>query len=169
MQPLLEGLNQVPGVVGSLVCAQDGRVLAHAFPPVFDASSLQDAATVLADGAAGLETVTGPIDVVDLRYPQARVIVKPMTSGHVLLLCSSAVNVQTLLITLSVAVKKLEKLAVAPAEEPAPIAAAPAEAAAWAEAAPPAPEDPPSPEAAPEPEPARPSKPKGKTNWWPSV
>ena len=155
MQPLLESLSTMPGVVGSLVCAQDGRLLAHAFPAVFDEAALREAATVLADGATGLETVTGPISIVDLRYAQARMIVRPMTGGHLLLLCAPSVNVPALVISLTVATKKIEKLMAEPPAEveedvvlddPSPAVEAP-------------PAEAPS---------AEPGKPKGKT-WWPSV
>ncbi len=157
MQPLLDSLNTVPGVVGSMVCTQDGRLLAHSFPAVFDASSLQQAATVLADGATGLETVTGAINLVDLRYQQARMILKPVTGGHLLLLCAATVNIQALVISLSVASKKIEKLIAEPEpvdvpvpEPEAPAAAAPAE-------------------DAPGEATSEPSKSKGKRTWWPSV
>lgn len=159
MQPLLDSLNTVPGVVGSMVCTQDGRLLAHSFPAVFDPSSLEQAATVLADGATGLETVTGAINLVDLRYAQARMILKPMTGGHLLLLCAATVNVQALVISLSVASKKIEKLMA----EPQPVEAlAPAVEALEVEVSEPA-------EAAPSDPTSEPSKSKGKRNWWPSV
>lgn len=159
MQPLLDSLNTVPGVVGSMVCSQDGRLLAHSFPAVFDESSLQQAATVLTDGATGLETVTGAINLVDLRYAQARMILKPMTGGHLLLLCAATVNVQALVISLSVASKKIEKIMA----EPPPVEALASDAGAPAVEAPPPAEDAPS-----EPT-SEPSKSKGKRNWWPSV
>ena len=140
MQTLLESLNSVPGVVGGMVCAPEGRVLARAFPGPFDDASLRDAAAVLADGCVGLDTVTGSLGLVDLRYAGARIVVKPMTGGLLLLLCGKAVNLQLLLISVAVASRKIEK---ALAEEPAP--------------------------AASEERPKGPQKPKGKNKWWPSV
>ncbi len=161
MEPLLDSLNAVPGVVGSFVCSPDGRILAHAFPDTFDESSLQESASVLADGALGLATVTGPVGLVDLRYGDARIVVKPMAGALLMLLCTKAVNLQMLVISVSVASKKIEKLVIAPREDEdegdVPAAAEPASEPA-AQAA-----------AEPEPEPkAEKPKPK-KRGWWPSV
>ena len=142
MQPLLENINSVADVVGSMVCAPDGRMLSHAFPATFDEPSLRKAAAVVADGAAGLETATGPVRLLDLRYEEGRVVVKPLAGGLLLLLlCTKAVNLQLLLMSVSVASKKLEQLAAAPQDAQAP---------------------------APE-RPAGPEKPTRKTKWWPSV
>ncbi len=120
MQSLLSQLNSVPGVVGSLLCDTEGRLLAQAFPPLFEPSRLRDAAAVLADGTAGLETVTGKVGMVDLRYGEARIVVKPMTGAHLLFLCTRAINLQLLVLSTSVAVPKLEKLVAA---QPAPTSA----------------------------------------------
>lgn len=158
MHQVLQSLNATPGVVGSLVSSLDGRVLAHAFPAVFDDVALQEAATAVADGASGLETVTGPVQLLELRYAQTRVVAKPMPRGHLLLLCSATVNVQALVISLSVASKRLEKLIVAP--EPEPPAAA---------IEPPAPEPAPAVESAVPAASAQPQRSKGKRKWFPSV
>lgn len=145
MQSLLESLNSVPGVVGGMVCAPEGRVLARAFPGPFDEGSLRDAALVLADGCVGLDTVAGSLGLIDLRYAEARIVVKPMTGALLLLLCGKTVNLQLLLISVAVASRKIEK---ALAEEPAPA---------------------PRP-AARDDRPREAQKPKGKKNkWWPSV
>ncbi len=142
MQAQLESLNSVPGVLGGMVCAPEGRVLARAFPGPFDEASLQDAAAVLADGCVGLDTVTGSLGLIDLRYAEARIVVKRMTGALLLLLCGKTVNLQLLLISVAVASRKIEKaLAEAPAPPPAPREERPREA----------------------------QKTKGKNKWWPSV
>ncbi len=140
MQAQLESLNSVPGVLGGMVCAPEGRVLARAFPGPFDEASLQDAAAVLADGCVGLDTVTGSLGLIDLRYAEARIVVKRMTGALLLLLCGKTVNLQLLLISVAVASRKIEK--------------------ALAEAPPPAPR---------EERPREAQKTKGKNKWWPSV
>lgn len=166
MQALLATLNSMPGVMGSMVCDAEGRLRAHAFPEAFAAATLQEVATVVADGALGLETVTGRIDLVDLRYGETRLVVKPLEGGLVVLLCGRSANVPLLGISISVATKKLEKLlhppearaAPAPAPRPAPPAVQEPPAAPRQEA-----------EAAPE-EPADGKKrKKPKTSWFPSV
>jgi predicted regulator of Ras-like GTPase activity (Roadblock/LC7/MglB family) len=108
---VLHQLNAVPGVMGSLVCDDDGKLLAHAFPPLFDSSLLEEAAAMLGSAAPGLpgfdERGGG---LVELRYQDARILFKPVFSRFLLLFCQSSVNVSYLNITLKVAVKKLEKL-----------------------------------------------------------
>ncbi|MBI5069559.1 MAG: roadblock/LC7 domain-containing protein [Deltaproteobacteria bacterium] len=111
MKTVLKQLNAVPGVVGSLVCSADGQLVANAFPPLFDEAVLGDAARVLVDGAAGLESVTGKVKTVDLRFAEARVVLRPMAGAHLVLLCSAQTNLQLVSISAGVAVPKLEKLA----------------------------------------------------------
>ncbi len=110
MQTLLGQLNAVPGVVGSLVCDREGQLLAHAFPPLFEPSILGSAAAALADCRAGLESVTGEIGLIDLRYAHARVVVRPLTRAHLLFLGASSLNLHLLSISTSVAVPRLEKI-----------------------------------------------------------
>jgi len=126
---VLNQLNSVPGVVGSLVCDSEGRVLAEAFPSLFDATMLKDAAAALGD-TAGLESMTGAIGMLDFRYADARVVVRPLEQAMLLVLCAKTINLQLLIISASVATKKLAKQieagggATVPAPEPAEPAAA---------------------------------------------
>ena len=155
MLTLLGQLNTVPGVVGSMLCDSEGRLLAGAFPPFFDEEILLQAAEVLADAPTGLESATGKIVGIELRFAESRVVLKLMAGAYLVLLCTAQANPQLLNISTSVAVPKLEKLVAAhllepvaaPAPEPAAVpaparAAAPAPAAAPAAA--PAPEDEPA-------------------------
>jgi len=123
MQTLLNQLNAVPGVIGSMVCGADGQLLAHAFPLVFDASALAETARYAAESTAGLETVTGPVRLLELRHANARIVVRPVLGANLLFLCSPSMNVHPLAISMSVAVPKLEKL-VAERATPAPRAPA---------------------------------------------
>ena len=116
MQTLLSQLNTVPGVVGSMVCDVRGEVVAQAFPSLFDSEMLGQAAQVLADSVAGLELVTGTLRLVDLRFGDARVVVRPLSSAFLLFLCSSSLNLQPLAISTSVAVPKIERLLAARSE-----------------------------------------------------
>lgn len=129
MQTVLNSLITVPGVVGGLVCDREGELLSKTFPPLFDEAILQNAARVLVDGTAGLETVTGKVGMVDLRYGDARIVVRPMAGAHLVLLCAAQTNLQLLNISTSVAVPKLERL-VAARPPPQPHAPAPVQAAA---------------------------------------
>lgn len=119
MKTVLNQLNAAPGVVGSLLCDAEGGLLANAFPPLFDDEALSGAARVLVDGAAGLTTVTGKVVTVDLRFADARVVLRPMAGAHLVVLCAAQTNQQLLNISTAVALPKLEKL-VAAAPPPAP-------------------------------------------------
>jgi len=147
MQALIESLRSAPGVVGGLVCTPEGRVVAHAFPPTFDEASLQEAASVLADGCVGLDAVTGSLGLVDLRYAQARLVARPIAHGLLLLVCDKTVNLQLLLISIAATSRKIEKLLAEVKQEQPPD---------------------PGPEAGVE-RPQGGRKAKGKKSWWPSV
>jgi predicted regulator of Ras-like GTPase activity (Roadblock/LC7/MglB family) len=123
MRTVLTQLNGVPGVVGTLLCDLEGRLLAQTFPPLFEPVLLQQAATTLADGAIGLETTSGAVGLLDFRYGEARLVVKPMEQARLLVLCAKDINLQLLLISTSVAVKRLAPLVQEAMARPAPAAA----------------------------------------------
>jgi predicted regulator of Ras-like GTPase activity (Roadblock/LC7/MglB family) len=139
MQSVLHQLVTVPGVVGGMVYDADGALLSKTFPPLFDDALLENAARVLVDGAAGLEIVTGKVGMIDMRFAEARIVVRPMTGAHLVLVCAAQTNLQLLNISASVAVPKLERLVAAmsapppqvfeepepPPEPPPPVEAAP--------------------------------------------
>jgi predicted regulator of Ras-like GTPase activity (Roadblock/LC7/MglB family) len=110
MQTLLNHLNAVPGVVGTLVCGPDGQLIASAFPPVFDEGVLSDVAKTVAESTAGLGTVTGSVRMLDLRHANARIVARPVTGAVLLFLCSPSMNLQPLDISASVAVPRIERL-----------------------------------------------------------
>src|SRR5512147_1934819 len=124
MQEVLAQLNEVPGVVGSLLADAEGRLLAHAYPPLFERSILVQAAQVLADGSAGLESICGPVGMIDLRYGDARIVVKPLAGARLLFLCTKAMNLQPLAISAAVAGSRLERL-LAARSAPLPVPAEP--------------------------------------------
>jgi len=110
MQAVLSQINSVPGIVGCMLCDEDGRPAAQLFPPLFDASMMTEAATALSDSAQGLEGAAGTLDLLELRYHDARIVVKSMAASFLVILCTKTVNMQLLTISLNVAVKKLDKL-----------------------------------------------------------
>jgi predicted regulator of Ras-like GTPase activity (Roadblock/LC7/MglB family) len=124
MESVLKQLATVPGVVGSMVCDLEGAVVSKTFPSLFDDEVLTSAARILVDGAAGLETVTGKVGMIDLRYADARIVVRPMAGAHLVLLCAAQTNLQLLNISTSVAVPKIEKLVAARPPPPPPSAVA---------------------------------------------
>jgi predicted regulator of Ras-like GTPase activity (Roadblock/LC7/MglB family) len=125
----LRQLNSVPGVLGSMVCDARGNLVAHEFPPQYDVARLRAAATAVSDRASGLEAAVGTVGTVDLRFATARVVIRSIGDGKVLFLCTPSVNLQTLLLSASGALRRLEDLlggAAAPQAAPAaPAAPAP--------------------------------------------
>ncbi|HEX7488926.1 MAG TPA: roadblock/LC7 domain-containing protein [Anaeromyxobacteraceae bacterium] len=110
MQDVLAQLNTVPGVLGSLVSDREGQLLAHAFPPTFDASQLQRAAAVLAERGPALDSALGQVGLSDFRYAGARVVVKGLGGGRLVFLCAPAVSLPFLGMSAAAVVPKLERL-----------------------------------------------------------
>jgi predicted regulator of Ras-like GTPase activity (Roadblock/LC7/MglB family) len=127
MRALLAQLNAVPGVIGSVVCDAEGRLLAHAFPPTFEPQRLQEAALALADRSAALESALGAVGMLDLRFAAARVVVRAMPGARLLFLCTPSLNLELLAMSAAAALRGLERmLGSRPAAPAAPPAAAPA-------------------------------------------
>ncbi|HET6440444.1 MAG TPA: substrate-binding domain-containing protein [Anaeromyxobacter sp.] len=110
MKGLLDDLNSLPGVTGGMFCTSQGEVLARSFPSDFDDASLAAVASTLAASAAPLRSLTGAIGVVDLRFREARVVIRPAGSAFLVILCSKATSAQELMAFASVACKKFERL-----------------------------------------------------------
>ncbi len=131
MQEILQHINRVEGIIGSAVFSDSGDVLSQAFPLLIDAASLKTAAKLALECAHGLQ-ISQAQDQLDLRYAEGRIIVRPFPGAMLCLLCSKAVNMQVLTITLNLAIKKLEpklhKASVQAEAAPAPPAATQSEA-----------------------------------------
>ena len=110
MGAILTQLNAVPGVVGSMVCDAEGSLVAHEFPAGFDVARLRVAASVVSDRASGLDGAAGVVGTIDLRFAMARIVIRPVGSGRLLFLCTPSANLQTLLLSTSGAVRRLEAL-----------------------------------------------------------
>ncbi len=115
MQTVLSQLNSVPGVIGSLACDMEGRVLSHAFPSLFDTAMLEDAVRVIVDGAAGLDLASGSADQLEFRFADAHLFVKPFPGAILVVLSGKGINVQFVNLSVSLAAGKLAKLSLAPA------------------------------------------------------
>ena len=110
MQTVLSQLNSLPGVVGSLVCGLDGQLVARVFPPVYDATALEDAARTLTDGLRGLDISSETAELLDFRFKEGRLLAKPLASSMLVVLCTKATNVQFLILSLAAAAAKLDRL-----------------------------------------------------------
>lgn len=112
MQAIMLGLTTVPGVMGGMLSDERGNVLAHSFPPLFDQGTLSGVADMLLDNTVGLQEATGGVKLFDMRFELGRIIIKTLPRMFLLVLCQPSVNVQLLLISINVAIKKLEKLSI---------------------------------------------------------
>ena len=110
MENILKQINGVPEIVGSMVCDSSGQVLCHAFPPLFDSSILQKAAAFLAGSSLALQNEAGTNGMLDLRYSDGRIIARELRGGLLMVLCTRAVNLAMLNISLNVAKSKLEEI-----------------------------------------------------------
>jgi len=119
MKEILHQVNGVPEVVGSLVCDSTGQVLGHDFPPLFDSSIVQKAASLLTDSSLSLQNGTAMNGMLDLRYNDGRIIARELQGGLLMVLCTKAVNLSMLNISLNVAKAKLEQLLPSPTADTA--------------------------------------------------
>jgi predicted regulator of Ras-like GTPase activity (Roadblock/LC7/MglB family) len=110
MQTVLAQLSTIPGVIGSMLCDPKGRMLANAFPSTYDEALLIDLANAVADGVVGLDLTQEAVSMMDLRFGQARVLLKPIQSGLLLVLCARGTNVYFLAPSLAIAATKLHRL-----------------------------------------------------------
>jgi predicted regulator of Ras-like GTPase activity (Roadblock/LC7/MglB family) len=134
MNGVLSQLNGLPGVVGSLVCNPEGRVLAHAFPPVFDQGTVDEVARALTDGARAVTLTPEHDDLLDLRFREVRLLARPFSGATLAVLCGRSTNLQLVILSMGTAMVRLDKLLKSPAApstaqgpaEVAPLAQAPA-------------------------------------------
>lgn len=119
MSIVLERLNATPGVLGSLLCDAKGILVAHAFTRHLPEARLRAAAQAVVDRTSGLEEAVGLVGTVDLRYATARVVIRPVADGKLVLLCAPSANLQTVLLSAAGALRRLEELLGAGEPDPA--------------------------------------------------
>lgn len=107
MKDILQHINSVDGVIGSALFSSKGEVLAHALPALIDATSIKKAAALTLECTHGLQ-MSQTMDIMDLRYPDGRIVVKAFPGALLFLFCANSINLQVLSITINLAVKRLE-------------------------------------------------------------
>ena len=107
MQTILQQVNTVPEVIGSLVCSSDGTVLGQAFPPLFDSTIIARVADLVAASPLGLTAPNNDAGLLDLRFNEGRVVIRQVPNGALLVLCTKSVNLPLLTISINVAATKL--------------------------------------------------------------
>lgn len=110
MRSMLDAVNAVPAVVGSLVCDNAGNVLARAFPAELGAQ-LEEAALAIAESSRELQALVGRVTLLDLHYPDRRILVRPVGARNVLVLCEKSANQRTLVADVCRALEPHERAA----------------------------------------------------------
>lgn len=122
MQSLLNQLNTLPGITGSLVYNPEGQILVQAFPADFDAGPLSSVVGILLNGMLGFEVAAGSVSMLDVRFRGARIIVRPVKGATLLLLCTPQANLSFLNISVEIVIPKIEKQVASQAILPLPVA-----------------------------------------------
>lgn len=118
MPGVLQGLDAVPGVIGTILCDRQGVILADGFPPAFDRSRLAQVAAVLVGRTAALEASHGEAGTLDLRFGGVRVVVKAAGGHRLVFLCHPGANLSLLGLSASDVFRRLEPAARPPAAAP---------------------------------------------------
>jgi predicted regulator of Ras-like GTPase activity (Roadblock/LC7/MglB family) len=109
MEEFLKQIKTVPGTLGCMVYDDQGHLVSHVFPSIFDQKMLSAAVTTVSENLPGLKEYTGGVRMIDFRFQNGRIVVKPVDGGCLVILCEGTVNLQSLIISLNVAVKQVEK------------------------------------------------------------
>ncbi len=119
MESILQEINAVIGVNGSLACATDGKILAQAMPEPFDRARLDMLARVATQTFNALELSRQHVTDVDLVFDQHRLVLKNLRGGVLVILCARNINLPLLNMTANNAVKKISAGLAKPAAIPA--------------------------------------------------
>lgn len=106
-QAALQQLSAIPGVVGSMVFDRQGEVVATEFPPVFEETGLRRLAARLATDAYFQEWLGGDQALLDLRFADGTVVVRPVDGTWLLVLCTLQANAQLLAMSLTQVARRL--------------------------------------------------------------
>lgn len=111
MNKILNKLNSVPGVVGSMICNDQGHVMAHLFPQGIDTEMLKTVASLLTDNIPVFQECTGGSKTFNFKYEKGRIVVRHDHDRYYVLLCSNTVvvNIQIIDMIVDVASKQLDK------------------------------------------------------------
>jgi len=120
MNKILNKLNSVPGVVGSMICNEQGHVMAHLFPQGIDTEVLKSVASLLTDNIPVFQECTGGTKTFNFKYEKGRIIVRQDHDRYYVLLCSNtvAVNIQIIDMIIDVASKQIDKSTISESEKP---------------------------------------------------
>ncbi len=108
MESVLQEIDRVMGVTGSLVSDGQGGLLASTLPAGYDVSALGEVSRTLAKTIEALET-TGrrKVSEMGLVYHSGRLVVRNLKTGHLAVLCLPNTNVPLLNLTVNAVSRRL--------------------------------------------------------------
>jgi len=109
MDEALKQIKTVPGTLGCMVYNDQGHLVSHLFPSIFDHKMLCAAVATVSENLPGLKDYTGGVRMIDFRFQNGRIVAKPVDGGCLVILCEATINLQSLIISLNLAVKQVEK------------------------------------------------------------
>jgi predicted regulator of Ras-like GTPase activity (Roadblock/LC7/MglB family) len=111
VKTILQDINAVVGVTGSLVCDKEGALIARALPSVYDETMLLPTTRTLSQTMEGLEaTRRRKVHELDLVFREGRIVVKNLRYGLLCILCVRNINVPLLNLTANLAARKLSQV-----------------------------------------------------------
>jgi predicted regulator of Ras-like GTPase activity (Roadblock/LC7/MglB family) len=108
MEEALKQIKTVPGTLGCMVYDAQGHLVSHVFPGIFDYKMLSAAVATVSENLPGLKDYTGGVKMIDFRFQNGRIVVKPVDGGCLVILCDGSINLQSLIISLNLAIKHVE-------------------------------------------------------------
>lgn len=108
MQEILKQISAIDGVIGSSLFNEQGKVIAHACPPLLDTAQLERSATAILDCVHGLQISQTALGL-DLRFAEGRILIRTLPGAYLCVPCAKNVNLSMVNITLNLALKKLEQ------------------------------------------------------------
>ncbi len=124
MESNLAEINSLLGVLGSLVCDSDGKIIVQAMPDAYGDDKLSVTARVVSKTVQALDSSGQRVSEMDLQFEGGRLLLKNLRGGTLVILCARNINLPLLNMTAGVEAKKIAaQLKPKPAtREPSPAA-----------------------------------------------
>jgi len=92
MEQGLQEINSIQGVQGSLVCDNQGTIFASGPPEGMEEQHLEKICRHCLDALTAVEIVQGPVEELDLKFQEYRLLVRDYQTYLLLILCRPQVN-----------------------------------------------------------------------------